>query len=536
MSHTKGAPNEVKTKTDASEPAPAPPQVTNAPSPTPRTVYIKLVPTTPFAGHRFMEREKYSYCFDKPVFLPPGPHGGGATLNDDLFGTPLPDGWTEYIHPDGLPYFHHEQWGVVTEMDVRDFQQRRHLEIVHEIIMTLFQEVDEAQGGKLSKEPYELYISNRPKHRYYFIRHKTQEVFWLDQMRLGVRFLGDTDDAEGANYGECSLHGRISCISNTQLMRTIAILIRNLYYAHLTSFPCHSHVPEDGIQFLHGYLAYIAADDMTTHFKATPWDPQSAATLLDMLDRMISRGPDRTANGFKTFFIAQLLATVCKYSSSLPDRHLAHDSADKVRAWHRHGTQAAINEQRLSPLPTMGPVDAVVRIFSELASEREWSRLMTTLITEWSDTNLLATVTLSANTAFLALNLSGIARTSSIASTLFAIGSIVIGLHHVWKHRDQREARISELSFYIQNTGQSATDIRRLALLLSLPMIFLLWALLAFTCAVANFAFNPPKAVASYVVPACVLAVICALGIVTNVVFWNVFKYKRGRYTPRPVK
>ncbi|KAJ3485824.1 hypothetical protein NLJ89_g11867 [Agrocybe chaxingu] len=255
-----------------------------------------------------------------------------------------------------------------------------------------------------------------------------------------------------------------------------------------------------------------------------------------MLDRMISRGTDRTANGFKTFFIAQLLATVYK-----------------VRAWHRHGTQAAINEQRLPPHPTMGPVDAVVRIFSffvystyenrlrlalqgELASEREWSRLMTTLIAEWSDTNLLATVTLSANMAFLALNLSGVARTSSIASTLFAIGSIVIGLHHVWKHRDQREARISELCFYIQNTGQSATDIRRLALLLSLPMIFLLWALLAFTCAVANFAFNPPKAIASYVVPACVLAVICALGIVTNVVFWNVFKYKRGRYTPRPVK
>jgi hypothetical protein len=26
-------------------------------------------------------------------------------------------------------------------------------------------------------------------------------------------------------------------------------------------------------------------------------------------------------------------------------------------------------------------------------------------------------------------------KTSSIVSTLFAIGSIVVGLHHVWRHR-----------------------------------------------------------------------------------------------------
>lgn len=44
----------------------------------------------------------------------------------------------------------------------------------------------------------------------------------------------------------------------------------------------------------------------------------------------------------------------------------------------------------------------------------------------------------SANMAFLALNdINTLSRTASIASTLFAIGSIVIGLHHVWGHRQK---------------------------------------------------------------------------------------------------
>ncbi|CAA7269719.1 unnamed protein product [Cyclocybe aegerita] len=421
------------------------------------------------------------------VYLLPGPYGEEPTLNDFLFDTHLPDGWKEYTHPDGLPYFHHEKMGVVTEVDVRDSQQLESLQTAHEVIMKRFQQVDFEKGGKLSERPYELYISTRnpEQPRYYFV--------WV------------TDDIQPTDYN---------------------ILIRKLFYAHLASFPCHTQVPEDGIQYLRAYLAYIVVDDLTTPFKITPWDPQKAALLLDTLDRTISR--KTTGNGLETFSIAQPLVTI--YS---------------VRALHRHGTQAAINEQHLPPYPTTGPFDAIFQIFSffvystyedrlrlalqgELASEREWHRLMTTLVAEWSYTNLLATVVLVVDMAFLALNLSVFARTSSIASTLFAIGSIVIGLHHVWKHRDQSTASISELSFYIQNTGRSATDIKRLALLLSLPMIFLLWALLAFTCAVANYAFNPPKAIASYVIPAFVLAVICPSGIFATVVFWNVFKYKRA--------
>lgn len=42
----------------------------------------------------------------------------------------------------------------------------------------------------------------------------------------------------------------------------------------------------------------------------------------------------------------------------------------------------------------------------------------------------------SANMAFLALNdIGAVERTSSVVSAFFSIGSLAVGLHHVWRHR-----------------------------------------------------------------------------------------------------
>lgn len=85
-----------------------------------------------------------------------------------------------------------------------------------------------------------------------------------------------------------------------------------------------------------------------------------------------------------------------------------------------------------------------------------WQSFIGSLLAEWSDSNLLvrsfllgrltflssnqATVVLSANMAFLALGgLTWPAVACSIISTSCSIGSIVIGVHHVWIHRKYLE-------------------------------------------------------------------------------------------------
>jgi len=59
--------------------------------------------------------------------------------------------------------------------------------------------------------------------------------------------------------------------------------------------------------------------------------------------------------------------------------------------------------------------------------------------------NLLATVFVSANVAFLAVpGIDGVQRTASLASSLFAMTSIVVGVHHVWRHRQKVSAESDE--------------------------------------------------------------------------------------------
>ncbi|KAH9177753.1 hypothetical protein EDB89DRAFT_2064711 [Lactarius sanguifluus] len=80
--------------------------------------------------------------------------------------------------------------------------------------------------------------------------------------------------------------------------------------------------------------------------------------------------------------------------------------------------------------------------------------LIKSLLVEWSDSNLLATVFVScppflmlhtrANVAFLAPpNINALAQTASLVSTLFSILSIVMGVHHAWRHRRRGRRRRS---------------------------------------------------------------------------------------------
>ncbi|CAA7269743.1 unnamed protein product [Cyclocybe aegerita] len=474
---------------------------------------VEFAPTTPLKPNRFRHKDITPlFDPDQPVYLPSGPQGEAVfDLNDKLFATKVPDGWTEYIHPDGHQYFHHQRWGIVTEANVRDEQQSAQVQRLYHAVVKLWDHQKEQQEdlGDISQRSVEIYLSLLPESRYYLVRHRTQEVFWLHPVRVGEQILGGTDDHDEANY---------------------AILMRQQYYAHLNSFPCHTFVPQDGIKYLHGYLTYIGASDFTADVKTTPWDPPKARLLLKMLDGILNQGVDRSSNGFTTLFISRLLLAIYKN-----------------RVAHRQGTLSAMTSEQPIIEPSSSVLDSMVEalcffdpetyerqlrkaVLTEIASPAEWHRVVGSLLAQWSKSNILATFVLAVNGFFLSrMDLSSTARTGGSCSTLFAIGSLVSGLHYVRKHRENTHLRPTEVSGYLQNVGKTPRAVRRLAIILSLPVVLLLWALLALACAVASYAFDPPRAIPAYVIPACVLLIICMLILESTRMFWNVFKEQRGR-------
>jgi len=144
-----------------------------------------------------------------------------------------------------------------------------------------------------------------------------------------------------------------------------------------------------------------------------------------------------------------------------------------------------------------------------------WQTLLRSLLAEWSDSNLLATVTLSANMAFLALaGLNMVPTMFSIMSTFLAIGSIAIGLHHVWRHRDKQDSDASRAGTYFRNAFQGGT-FTRLAVSLSLPLILLSWSLVAFAAAVSAYSFQTPRNQVSYAF------IGFSMGVVGSAVLWT---------------
>lgn len=154
--------------------------------------------------------------------------------------------------------------------------------------------------------------------------------------------------------------------------------------------------------------------------------------------------------------------------------------------------------------------------------------------------------------AFLALNgLQDVEKIASITSALFAIGSIIVGLHHIWRHRvkidtDAHQAvriKFSSLftrarhpehaihyfqGVYFRNATRMTGNMKLLAFFLSLPLIMLSWSLVIFTFSVATYAFRNTQLWRSYIVMAAALFVIVAIIIATILFFWGIFMVRNG--------
>ena len=135
--------------------------------------------------------------------------------------------------------------------------------------------------------------------------------------------------------------------------------------------------------------------------------------------------------------------------------------------------------------------------------------------------------------------------------------SIVIGVHHVWRHRRRADADdkdavrhvpsplpspipnlISEQSKYLRlrpharHHHRSPGSLTPLACLLALPLAALLWAILSFTIAIATFCFVGANAdVHARALLGTVLGVLVALAALTLLVFWDAW---RERPTSEP--
>ncbi|KII94570.1 hypothetical protein PLICRDRAFT_33372 [Plicaturopsis crispa FD-325 SS-3] len=163
----------------------------------------------------------------------------------------------------------------------------------------------------------------------------------------------------------------------------------------------------------------------------------------------------------------------------------------------------------------------------------DFHTLMESLLKEWADTNLLATVFITANIGFLAVpDVNSLQRTASLASSLFSVMSIVAGVHHVWQHRGKTDVEFKDAHKYLHHVDRLGPelDLTVTACFLSLPLVALLWSILFFTVAVGAFSFSTSPSssdTAKRVFLTVVLTISMMLAMGMLLFFWSIWRKPR---------
>ncbi|KAJ6454296.1 hypothetical protein C8R47DRAFT_1228721 [Mycena vitilis] len=133
-----------------------------------------------------------------------------------------------------------------------------------------------------------------------------------------------------------------------------------------------------------------------------------------------------------------------------------------------------------------------------ILTDNQWRDHILRLVKEWEGFNLISTVLLSASAGILALeNLGSAARTAILISILSSFGSITTGLYCISMYQlrapDSRDSAGRTNSLTVFRYNQFTLMHKGIALILGLPMAFLVWSLVSFMVGILSFNFLGTK-------------------------------------------
>ncbi|KAJ6544255.1 hypothetical protein B0H19DRAFT_1380553 [Mycena capillaripes] len=129
-----------------------------------------------------------------------------------------------------------------------------------------------------------------------------------------------------------------------------------------------------------------------------------------------------------------------------------------------------------------------------ILTDDQWRDHILRLVKEWEEFNLISTVLLSASAGILALeNIGGVPRTAILISILSSFGSVTSGLYFISSYQlrapNSRESPDPTNALTIFNYNQYTLTHKGIALVLGLPMAFLVWSLVSFMVGILSFNF-----------------------------------------------
>ncbi|OAX37450.1 hypothetical protein K503DRAFT_866861 [Rhizopogon vinicolor AM-OR11-026] len=408
----------------------------------------------------------------------------------------LPKFWIKHVHFSGKVYFHNRRFNLVTPDDIRE-----HL---------ILEKVERAWKEDISKFKKVIDPEELP-----YCEH----VVTLPPL--------DSPDPVDVYHVATGLK-RVLRMNGDE----VAEQPKELFWKHLESYSMHySLLPWDfEVEFLNAIT--FGANERIRDFRNTPFpfvDRQCERFLRiyqDLKDRQES-----TQNAVIPAIIWHIARVMTEVEKS---RTRYHWGTPENRIYR----DVAIPEpSRLEMILTLPLFGAHSMYRTRLQGTRvkgavylpDFQKLMQQFLDEWADSNLLATVFVSANVAFLAVpGINALQKTASLSSSLFAMMSIIVGVHHVWRHRGKVDALYQDADSYLYHVRRLGehVDLTITACFLSLPVVSLLWSVLCFTIAIASFCVQGTN-MTGEILLVTLLGLLGFFASVTLLFFWHIWRSPR---------
>ncbi|KAJ7027933.1 hypothetical protein C8F04DRAFT_1121165 [Mycena alexandri] len=393
---------------------------------------------------------------------------------------PPPPGWTACVHPEGAPYFFHEEKRVFTDAHLFDDATlefiNASMHLIHKFLLT--HNIQLPLGVDLVLEEH-----TRPDKSqgclYYFVNHPDRTVFWLD-------------------VATSEMFSIMADLNGVSTPSHIQLELEAQYWYHCELFPRAWEVTHEILGDLRDMVFYALGDVITSMTSTVTWK-------LDELDRILHL----TDSLAKTIGNPKFSSSSCRNVGRFMWRFVRQ----RVHDFHGQlGARLDIDQWVYNTTPKRTMVFELLNflLFSTpnwnllglrtlythgLAPPSTWATFIAQLESEWQEFTLYATVVLTANVAFLAIQSVDDERAPyrsptqilSYLSILTSIGGIIIRMLLLITQHGNWESKWGPhtFAFLIRQYRLEA-----LAIAYALPYGMLLWSMLWFLAAFSSLCFE----------------------------------------------
>ncbi|KAF8835912.1 hypothetical protein BDN67DRAFT_912119, partial [Paxillus ammoniavirescens] len=415
----------------------------------------------------------------------------------------IPHGWSRHIHPDGTSYYFHDASKTCTEWDICNPDIRHNVEWYTCFLWT------ELDGCHPDLGQYELVLELDSKGEfsvvceYYFVNHSEWCLFWLDPYE------------EPAFLVDCK---GVICLSHKKFG------VEAEYWLHWTCFPSCCVLTIELVKDLKYSILSSTLAQLTEHRSVGGFTVTSAVeSTLDQLKNytsLVNNIDDHGTSG------------IVSHSFAGKNKYINFHGQDCVQVWGDQSVHGWRYEPSwfmavLAPILFMAPMTNMLTLHKlyvdHFVRMDKWTAFVNDFMSQLQNTNLLATVLLTTNVGFLAIQSvdsdtsRSLRQVASYLSVISSMASIVLGLIFIERSRHNRSNSVLKAIEFLGHFHHAKHGLEVIAFIFSLPYAYLMWGMVFFFVAFLAECYNAGKSI----VRDCIGVAMVLLGIPAALSIWG---------------